>query len=144
MVRFLSHLRSSSRSDCLASPGEEEWGRDCGIIVIVVTSQYISNRFVLLENKTMPLGPHAFFQVTNPSNVLFCSVAQLVCRATVNAVVSSSFPQAVGYKYSSCHARTFPTVLRRRDGPVRDAFCTAPSGPSCHLACLACLACSPC
>jgi hypothetical protein len=46
------------------------------------------------------LSPYAFFQVTNPRNVLFCSVAQPVTRATVSAVVCPTWrdiTQAVGF-----------------------------------------------
>jgi hypothetical protein len=48
----------------------------------------------------MSLGPYAFFQVTNPMNVMFCNVAQPASGAAVTAVVCPTWrdvTQAVGF-----------------------------------------------
>jgi hypothetical protein len=52
MARFLRHVLTSDRSDCLASPSEEQQDVITTTIVIIITSYCISNRFVSPEEKT--------------------------------------------------------------------------------------------
>jgi hypothetical protein len=104
--RFFRHVLRSDRSDCFASPSEEE-EQVVIIVVIVITSLTISYRFVLPEDKTTSLVPHAFFQVINPRNALFCEIAQPVSRVTVTAVEcpsSTDFTQAVEF-HALCLSR---------------------------------------
>jgi hypothetical protein len=89
---------SSDRSDRLASPSVKNKFKELPL----PSSSFhcITSATALCCLKTnISLSPYAFFQVTNPRNVLFCNVAQLVTRATVSAVMCPTWrdiTQAVG------------------------------------------------
>jgi hypothetical protein len=93
------HVLGSDRSDRLASPSKNKNYELPSSSLHCNTSATAS---CCLKTKHIVKSFYAFFQLTNPRNVLFCNVAQPVTRAPVSAVACPPWrdiTQAVGFYY---------------------------------------------
>jgi hypothetical protein len=119
VARFHRHVLRTDRGERLAFPlGKDE--DMIAILVIVITSRSIGNRFMLAEDKTRSLCSHAFFQATNPINALSSHAAQPGSSATVTAAGCPTwrdFTQAVeSSMFSTCvPKRAASTHLLRQE-----------------------------